>query len=109
MIQQAIKLKLDDKFEPIFSDNNHGFRPNRSAHTALKQSRQYIQTGNTVVVDMDLEKYFDTINHDKLMTAVKKQVKDKRVLKLINKYLKSGIMINGNKVKSKDGALRVGH
>ena len=53
---------------------------------------------------MDLEKYFDTINHDKLMTAVKKQVKDKRVLKLINKYLKSGIMINGIKVKSEDGA-----
>src|SRR6056297_1701091 len=104
MIQQAIKLKLDDKFEPIFSDSSHGFRPNRSAHTALKQSRQYIQAGNTVVVDMDLEKYFDTINHDKLMTAVKKQVKDKRVLKLINKYLKSGIMINGIRVKSEDGA-----
>jgi len=104
MIQQAIKLKLDEKFEPIFSDSSHGFRPNRSAHSALEQSRQYIQAGNNVVVDMDLEKYFDTINHDKLMAAVKKQVRDKRVLKLINKYLKSGIMINGIKVKSEDGA-----
>ena len=104
MIQQAITLKLDEKFEPIFSDSSHGFRPNRSAHTALKQSREYIQKGNTVVIDMDLEKYFDTINHDKLMAAVKTQVKDKRVLELINKYLKSGIMINGIRVKSEDGA-----
>jgi len=104
MIQQAIKLKLDEKFEPTFSNNSHGFRLNRSAHTALEQSRQYIQEGNSVVVDMDLEKYFDTINHDKLMAAVKKQVKDKRILELINKYLKSGIMINGIKVKSEDGA-----
>ena len=104
MIQQAIKLKLDEKFEPIFSESSHGFRPNRSTHTALKQSRQYIQKGNNVVIDMDLEKYFDTINHDKLMAAVKKQVKDKRVLELINKYLKSGIMINGIKIKSEGGA-----
>lgn len=104
MIQQAIKLKLDEKFEPIFSDSSYGFRPNRSAHTALKQSREYIQKGNNVVIDMDLEKYFDTINHDKLMAAVKTQVKDKRVLELINKYLKSGIMVNGIRVKSEDGA-----
>lgn len=104
MIQQAIKIQLEKIFDPTFSENSFGFRPNRSPHNALKQSRQYIQEGYEIVIDMDLEKYFDTINHDKLMFRVKERIQDKRVLKLINEYLKSGIMINGIKVRNEDGA-----
>lgn len=71
-----------------FKDNSYGFRPNRNAHQAIEKARQYINEGYTWVVDIDLEKYFDTVNHDKLMSLVAREVKDKRVLKLIRAYLK---------------------
>ncbi|GAH11757.1 unnamed protein product [marine sediment metagenome] len=71
-----------------FKDNSYGFRPNRNAHQAIKKARQYINRGYTWVVDIDLEKYFDTVNHDKLMSLIVREVKDKRVLKLIRAYLK---------------------
>ena len=71
-----------------FKDNSYGFRPNRNAHQAIEKARQYINEGYTWVVDIDLEKYFDTVNHDKLMALVAREVKDKRVLKLIRAYLK---------------------
>jgi len=71
-----------------FKDNSYGFRPNKNSHQAIKKARQYINEGYTWVVDIDLEKYFDTVNHHKLMSLVAREVKDKRVLKLIRAYLK---------------------
>lgn len=95
MVQQAIAQQLTPIFEPKFSESSYGFRPNRNAHQAIKKSQEYINAGYKWVVDIDLEKYFDTVNHDKLMALVAKEVKDKRVLKLIRAYLNSGVMING--------------
>ncbi len=88
MIQQAIAQQLTPIFELKFSDNSYGFRPNRNAHQAIRKARQYINRGYTWVVNIDLEKYFDTVNHHKLMSLVAREVKDKRVLKLLRAYLK---------------------
>lgn len=95
MIQQAIAQQLSPIFEPKFSNNSYGFRPRRNAHQAIRKAQEYMNKGYTWVVDIDLAKYFDTVNHDKLMYLIAKEVKDKRVLKLIRAYLKSGVMING--------------
>lgn len=103
MIQQAVATVLGGVYEPTFSNYSYGFRPKRSAHMALKQSLGYINEGYRVVVDMDLEKFFDRVNHDILMARVAKRVKDKRVLKIIRRYLNSGIMINGIVVKDEYG------
>jgi len=103
MIQQAIAQQLTPIFELKFSDNSYGFRPNRNAHQAIKKARQYMNEGCTWVVDIDLEKYFDTVNHDKLMSLVAREVKDKRVLKLIRAFLNSGVMINGVIVETDKG------
>jgi len=103
MIQQAIAQQLTPIFELKFSDNSYGFRPNRNAHQAIRKARQYMNEGYTWVVDIDLEKYFDTVNHDKLMSLVAREVKDKRVLKLIRAYLNSGVMINGVIVETDKG------
>jgi len=103
MIQQAIAQQLTPIFELKFSDNSYGFRPKRNAHQAIKKARQYINEGYTWVVDIDLEKYFDTVNHDKLMSLVEREVKDRRVLKLIRAFLNSGVMINGVIVETDKG------
>lgn len=103
MIQQAIAQQLTPIFELKFSDNSYGFRPNRNAHQAIKKARQYMNEGYTWVVDIDLEKYFDTVNHDKLMSLVAREVKDKRVLKLIRAFLNSGVMIDGVIVETDKG------
>ena len=95
MVQQAIAQVLTSIFEPIFSDNSYGFRPNRNAHQAIRTSQGHMNDGCTWVVDIDLEEYFDTVNHDKLMVLVAREIKDKKVLKLIRAYLNSGVMING--------------
>jgi group II intron reverse transcriptase/maturase len=108
MIQQAIAIKLNDIFEPIFSDNSYGFRPKRSCHMALMKSKEFINEGNRVVVDMDLEKFFDRVNHDILMNRIARKVTDKRVLKLIRAYLVAGIMLNGIVVKSEEGTIQGG-
>ena len=86
-----------------FKDNSYGFRPNKNSHQAIEKARQYINEGYTWVVDIDLEKYFDIVNHDKLMALVAREVKDKRVLKLIRAYLNSGVMINGVVVETDKG------
>lgn len=99
-IQQAIKTILERYFEPTFSEFSYGFRPKRSGHDALNRAKVYIEEGRNIVIDMDLEKFFDHINHDILMSKIEKRIKDKRVLKLIRKYLNSGIMLNGIVVKS---------
>ena len=95
MIQQAIVQVLQPIYEPLFSENSYGFRPKRSAHQAIKQALKYYNEGYRQVVDLDLAKYFDTVNHEILIGMLRKQIKDERVIRLIRKNLKSGVMING--------------
>ena len=103
LIQQAIAQVLSRIYEPLFSNNSFGFRPRRGAKDAVTKSKQYIHEGNRWVIDMDLEKFFDKVNHDILMGKLEKKIKDKRLLSLIRKYLKSGILINGVSVTSAEG------
>jgi group II intron reverse transcriptase/maturase len=103
LIQQAIAQVLTPMFEREFSTHSYGFRPGRSAHQAVQKSQEYIQAGDEWVVDIDLEKYFDRVNHDMLMARVARVVKDKRVLKLIRAYLESGAMINGVVMETEEG------
>jgi group II intron reverse transcriptase/maturase len=103
MIQQAIAQELTKIFDPEFSENSYGFRPGKSAHQAVIAARGHIEQGYSWTVDIDLEKFFDKVNHQKLMNLVARKVKDQRVLKLISRYLESGIMMNGVKVKSEEG------
>ena len=103
MIPQGIAQELTRIYDPSFSDNSYGFRPNRSAQDAIKKSKEYINQGNKWVVDMDLEQFFDKVNHDILMERLSRKIKDKRVLKLIRKYLESGIMVNGIRVNNEEG------
>lgn len=95
LIQQALAQALTPLFEPRFSAQSYGFRPGRSAHQAVTAAQAYIQEGYDWVVDIDLEKFFDRVNHDMLMARVARVVKDKRVLRLIRRYLESGVMVNG--------------
>jgi RNA-directed DNA polymerase len=103
LIQQAIAQELNKIFDPDFSESSYGFRPQRSAQQAILAARGHIEQGYRWIVDIDLEKFFDRVNHDKMMALVARKVKDKRVLKLIRKYLESGILLNGIKVKSEEG------
>lgn len=103
LIQQAVAQVLSPIFEETFSDNSYGFRSGRSAHDAIYKAKEYIEQGNTWTVDMDLEKFFDRVNHDILMFRVARKIKDKRVLKLIRNYLESGVLVNGLKVSSDKG------
>jgi RNA-directed DNA polymerase len=95
LIQQAVMQVLQGRWDPMFSEHSHGFRPKRSAHQAVAKAQQYIAVGNRWVVDLDLEKFFDRVNHDKLMAALAQRVSDKRMLKLIRAFLESGVMENG--------------
>src|ERR1051325_5006645 len=94
-IQQAVMQVLQSKWDRTFSEHSHGFRPQRSAHQAVAKAQQYIADGHRWVVDLDLEKFFDRVNHDKLMAAIARRVSDKRMLKLIRAFLESGVMENG--------------
>jgi len=102
-IQQAMLQVLSEVFEPTFSDHSYGFRPNRSAQKAAQVARGYIEAGNGWVVDIDLAKFFDTVHHDRLMARMKQTVTDKRVLRLVNAYLKAGVMVNGIVVETQEG------
>jgi group II intron reverse transcriptase/maturase len=102
-IQQALLQVLTPLFEPHFSEHSYGFRPQRNAQQAVKAAQAYVAEGYMWVVDMDLEKFFDRVNHDMLMARVARRVKDKRVLKWIRRYLESGVMVNGVVVSSEEG------
>ncbi len=95
MIQQAIAQVLEPIFDPCFSESSYGFRPGRNAHQAIRKAREYYDEGNTRVVDIDLEKYFDTVNHDLLINLLREKIWDEQLLTLIRNYLKSGVMENG--------------
>ena len=94
-IQQAVMQVLQGRWDPTFSEHSHGFRPQRSAHQAVAKAQQYIAAGQRWVVDLDLEKFFDRVNHDRLMAGIAQRVSDKRMLKLIRAFLESGVMENG--------------
>jgi RNA-directed DNA polymerase len=94
-VQQAVMQVLQRQWDPTFSEHSYGFRPGRSAHQAVAQAQRYIAQGNEIVVDLDLEKFFDRVNHDILMGLVSGRVRDKRVLRLIRAFLNAGVMENG--------------
>ncbi len=95
LIQQAMLNVLQEQWDPTFSEHSYGFRPGRSAHQAVAQAQKYLAEGHQHVVDIDLEKFFDRVNHDMLMGRVAKRVSDKRILKLIRAFLRAGVMENG--------------
>ena len=94
-IQQAVMQVLQGRWDRTFSEHSYGFRPGRSAHQAVAQAQQYIAEGYRWVVDLDLEKFFDRVNHDKLMAKIAERVSDKRLLKLIRAFLRAGVMEDG--------------
>ncbi len=95
IIQQAISQVLIPIYELEFSDSSYGFRPNRDCHKAINKSLEYINEGYEYVIDIDLEKFFDKVNHDKLMQVLNNTIKDGDVLSIIRKFLVSGVMVNG--------------
>jgi RNA-directed DNA polymerase len=103
LIQQALQQVLSPLFEPDFSESSYGFRPQRSAHQAVLKARQYVREGRRWVVDIDLEKFFDRVNHDILMSRLARRIKDKRVLRLIRRYLQAGMMSNGLTTVRREG------
>lgn len=103
LIQQALHQVLSPLFEPGFSAHSYGFRPGRSAHQAVKAARQYVAAGRRWVVDLDLEKFFDRVNHDILMSLVKRKVGDRRILSLIDRFLKAGMFEGGMVTVRKEG------
>jgi group II intron reverse transcriptase/maturase len=102
-IQQMLLQVLQAIFEPIFSEHSYGFRPNRGAHDAVRAAQRYVQQGQDWVVDMDITKFFDRVNHDILMHRIGQTIRDKRVLKLIGAYLRAGVLIEGVTVASEEG------
>lgn len=103
LIQQAIYQILLPLFNPYFSDYSYGFRPERSQHEAIRQVEEYVKEEYKIAVDVDLSKFFDTINHDYLMSILGQRIKDKALLKLIGKYLRAGIYDKGNLIESHEG------
>jgi len=95
LVQQAIHQVLEPIFDPTFSESSYGFRKGRKAHDAVKQASQYVREGYVWCVDMDLEKFFDRVNHDILMSRLARKIGDKRLLKIIRRFLESGIMQDG--------------
>lgn len=107
LIQQCILQILQPIWDPTFHPNSYGFRPGKSAHQAVCQAQKYVQEGRRYVVDCDLEKFFDRVNHDILMDRVMKRVKDERLVKLIRRYLQAGIMEKGVVIERDEGTPQV--
>ena len=104
IVQQAIAQQLTPIYEPLFSEDSYGYRPGRRAQQAIMKVKEYAEKGYTQAVLVDLSKYFDTLNHELLLNLVRKNVKDKRVIDLIKKYLKAGVMENGLLVRTREGS-----
>ena len=103
VIQQALLQVLQPQIDPSFSEHSYGFRPKRSAHQAVLKAQEYVQSGRVFVVDVDLEKFFDRVNHDVLMSRLEKRIGDQRVLRLIRRYLQAGILADGMTVDRHEG------
>jgi RNA-directed DNA polymerase len=103
LIQELLLQVLTPIYEPTFSESSWGFRPGRSAHDAVRAAQRYIREGKDWVVDLDIEKFFDRVNWDILMTRIGKTIRDKRVLKLIGRFLRSGVMVNGVVIETDEG------
>ncbi|WP_438870418.1 group II intron reverse transcriptase/maturase, partial [Pseudomonas sp. L1(2025)] len=103
LIQQALLQQLTPIFDPLFSDYSYGFRPGRSAHQAIETARDHVAAGYRWCVELDLEKFFDRVNHDVLMAKVERHVEDKRVLRLIRRYLEAGVMSGGIDSRRQEG------
>ncbi len=103
LIQQALHQALSPIFEKDFSNSSYGYRPGKSAHQAVKEACKYVSEGRRWVVDIDIEKFFDRVNHDILMARVARKIKDKRILLLIRRYLQAGIMEDGLTKAAKEG------
>ncbi len=104
LVQQAILQVLEPRSDPTFSASSYGFRPGRSAHHALAAASQYVAAGRTIVVDLDLEKFFDRVNHDVLMSRLARRIADKRLLRIIRRFLQAGMMYRGVCVERYEGA-----
>src|ERR1019366_3748432 len=102
-VQQMLLMVLEPVFEPDFSDSSYGFRPARSAHDAVRAAQDMVASGRSWVVDIDLEKFFDKVNHDILMSRLARRIGDKRVLKLIRRFLVAGVMANGLVLETEEG------
>jgi RNA-directed DNA polymerase len=109
VIQQAIAQELSPLYEPQFAETSYGFRPKRSAHDALRKCKEYANQGYTYVVDMDLEKFFDTVNQSKMIEILSRTINDSRVLSLIHKYLIAGAMNKGRFEETKLGLVQGGN
>ncbi len=103
LIQQAVLQVLTPLYEPSFSPHSYGFRPGKSAHQAVEAAREYVAEGRGWVVDLDLEKFFDRVNHDVLLSRLARRIGDKRILRLIRRYLQAGVMLNGVVVGREEG------
>ena len=102
-IQQMLLQALQPIFDPAFSEHSYGFRPGRSAHDAIRAAQRYVQGGKNWVVDMDITKFFDHVNHDILMRRIAEAIRDKRVLRLIGRYLRAGVLADGVVIRSEEG------
>lgn len=103
LIQQAIVQVLEPILDPTFSESSYGFRPNRNAHQALKKAQEYVREGREIVVDIDLDKFFDRVNHDVLMSRLARRIKDKRLLRIVRRFLEAGIMMQGVCIERYEG------
>jgi group II intron reverse transcriptase/maturase len=108
VVQATLKMLLEPIFDPGFSPNSYGFRPGRSQHQAVIAAQQIVKSGKPYVVDIDLSKFFDRINHDRLISRMSQKIRDKRVLRLVGMMLRSGIMVNGVVIPSEEGTMQGG-
>jgi len=103
LVQQSILQVLEPELDPHFSESSYGFRPGRSAHQALRQAREYVAEGRSIVVDIDLESFFDRVNHDVLMARLARRIRDKRLLRTVRRFLEAGIMQEGVCIRRYEG------